>query len=146
MKKLLPQANTLATVIKTFIYVSNKENCSLHDVAQFCGFEVRQASYYCNACYYLGLLNEDLKSTDLGLDILTNARDVRRRVYELIVNDELIGKIFAKRLLYGKDVAICFGIDLIRNLYPDYSNAVIDRRAKSLVGWCEEIIRYINSA
>ena len=35
MKKILPQANNLNTLIKVFIYYSNKKECSLQDIADF---------------------------------------------------------------------------------------------------------------
>ena len=74
MKKLLPQANTLATVIRTFKFIANTMNCTLNDIADFNKFEVRQAAYYSNACYFLELIDENLKLTSLGEDILTLAR------------------------------------------------------------------------
>ena len=52
MKKLLPQANSLDTVIKVFVYVASKQSCTQSDIADFCSFEPRQAAYYLNACYY----------------------------------------------------------------------------------------------
>ncbi len=94
MSKLLPQANTLATVIKTFVFVSNKRDFTLQDVASFCAFDIRQASYYINACIYLGLLEEDNSISALGEEALLDIGRVRQRVYEILLNDGLIGKIF----------------------------------------------------
>lgn len=146
MKKLLPQANTLATVIKTFKLIGNVTNCNLNDIADFNQFEVRQAAYYSNACYYLGLIDENLKLTPLGEDIMKEPRQAKVRIYELIIKHELIGQLFAKTALYPKSVVEEEGKELVRSLYPDYGEAVIDRRTKCLIGWCEEIIDFMKNS
>ena len=146
MKKLLPQANTLTTVIRTFKFIANTMNCSLNDIADFNQFEVRQAAYYSNACYYLGLIDENLKLTPLGEDIMKEPRQAKVRIYELIIKHELIGQLFAKTALYPKNVVEEEGKELVRSLYPDYGEAVIDRRTKCLIGWCEEIIDFMKNS
>lgn len=146
MKKLLPQANTLATVIKTFKLIGNVTNCTLNDIADFNQFEVRQAAYYSNACYYLDLIDENLKLTPLGEDIMKEPRQAKVRIYELIIKHELIGQLFAKAALYPKSVVEEEGKELVRSLYPDYGEAVIDRRTKCLIGWCAEIIDYMKNS
>lgn len=143
MKKLLPQANTLATVIRTFKLIGNSMGCTLADIASFNEFELRQASYYSNACFYLGLIDEELKLTPLGEDIMKTPKDAKVRIYELIIKHELIGQLFAKTALYTKRTAVKEGKELVRSLYPEYGEAVIDRRTKCLIGWCEEIIEYM---
>ena len=89
MKKLLPQANTLATVIRTFKLIGNSKGCTLADIASFNDFDVRQASYYSNACYFLGLIDEELKLTSLGEDIMTVPQNVKVKIYELIIKHDL---------------------------------------------------------
>lgn len=143
MKKLLPQANTLATVIKTFKLIGNVTNCRLDDIAEFNQFEKRQAAYYSNACYFLGLIDEELHLTPLGKEIITEPKQVKVRVYELIIEHELLGQLFAKTALYPKQTAIREGKRLVKSLYPDYGEAVIDRRTRCLIGWCEEIIDFM---
>ena len=140
MKKLLPQANKLDTVIKVFVYACNKINCTQNDIATFCGFEPRQAAYYLNACYYLGLINEDGSVSELGKEILIKPSDVKRRVYELIINDPLIGEIFAHKFLFPNDDDKAFAVYCIKKHFPDYSNAVIERRASTLLNWCDDIL------
>lgn len=146
MKKLLPQANTLATVIRTFKLIGNTMNCTLADIASFNNFELRQASYYSNACYFLDLIDEDLKLTPLGEDIMTEPKNAKVRIYELIIKHELIGQLFAKTALYPKRRVIKDCKELVRSLYPDYGEAVIDRRTRCLIGWCEEIIDYMRTS
>ena len=143
MKKLLPQANTLSTVIRTFKLIANSVNCTLADIADFNKFDIRQASYYSNACFYLGLIDENLELSPLGSAIMQDPRQAKVRIFELIMNDALIGQLFAKTALYSKETAIIEGKELARLLYPDYGEAVIDRRTKCLIGWCEEIIEHI---
>lgn len=145
MKKLLPQANTLATVIRTFKLIGNTNDCTLDDIADFNQFDKRQASYYSNACFYLGLIDENLKLTALGEDIMKEPKHAKIRIYELIIKHELIGQLFAKTALYSKRVVVSEGKELVRSLYPEYGEAVIDRRTKCLIGWCEEIIEYMKS-
>lgn len=146
MKKLLPQANTLATVIRTFKLIGNTMNCTLEDIASFNNFELRQASYYSNACYFLDLIDEKLKLTPLGEDIVTDPKSAKVRIYELIIKHGLIGQLFAKTALYPKRKVVKDGKELVRALYPEYGEAVIDRRTKCLIGWCEEIIDYIRTS
>lgn len=146
MRKLLPQANTLATVIRTFKLIGNTMNCTLADIASFNNFELRQASYYSNACYFLDLIDEDLELTPLGEDIMTEPKNAKVRIYELIIKHELIGQLFAKTALYPKRRVIKDCKELVRSLYPDYGEAVIDRRTRCLIGWCEEIIDYMRTS
>ncbi len=145
MKKLLPQANTLATVIRTFKLIGNTMNCTLKDIANFNDFELRQASYYSNACFFLDLIDEDLKLTSLGKDIMDDPKNAKVRIYELIIKHELIGQLFAKTALYSKQIAIKDSKKIVKALYPDYGEAVIDRRTRCLIGWCEEIINYMKN-
>lgn len=145
MKKLLPQANTLATVIRTFKLIGNTMNCCLKDIAEFNKFDVRQAAYYSNACYFLDLIDENLRLTPLGEEIMQDSRRAKIRIYELIIKNELIGQIFAKTALYPKRTAVKEGKELVKTLYPEYGEAVIDRRTKCLIGWCEEIIEHIKN-
>lgn len=143
MKKLLPQANTLATVIKTFKLIGNVINCSLDDIAEFNQFDKRQAAYYSNACYFLGLIDDQLHLSPLGEEIMEEPKKAKVRVYELIIEHELLGQLFAKTALYPKHIAVKEGKRLVKSLYPDYGEAVIDRRTRCLIGWCEEIIEYM---
>ena len=143
MKKLLPQANTLSTVIRTFKLIGNTTDCSLNDIAEFNKFKLRQAAYYSNACFFLDLVDENNKLTPLGDDIMQDPKQAKVRIYELIIKNELIGQLFAKRALFSKRTAVKDGKEIVRRLYPEYGEAVIDRRTRCLIGWCEEILDYI---
>ena len=65
-------------------------NCTLNDIADFNKFEVRQAAYYSNACYFLELIDENLKLTSLGEDIMQDPKRAKVRIYEQIIKNELI--------------------------------------------------------
>lgn len=143
MKKLLPQANSLNTVIDVFIYVSTMPNWTLNDVAEFCHFNVRQSSYYINACYYIGLLNEDGSLSEEGKAILSEPSSIKKKVYERVISDPLISKVFAKLLVEGKKGLKAFTNKILALEYPDYSEAVIERRSSTLINWCFEIKCYI---
>lgn len=143
MKKLLPQANSLNTVIDVFIYVSTMKNWVLDDVAEFCKFDVRQSSYYINACYYLGLLNEDSTLSELGQKILETPECIKERVYERVISDPLLSKVFARLMIEGENGLKKYVIGILLSEYPEYSDAVIERRTSTLINWCVEIKNYI---
>lgn len=143
MKKLLPQANSLDRVIDVFIYYGCRKDCSIQDIAEFCQFEPRQAQYYLNAAVYLDLLDEDLKVTDFGRRMLDNSADIKRSIYVRIISDEVIGKLFARMLLYPQEDPRDFGERYLSALFPEYGNAVIQRRLSTLMTWCKEVIDYV---
>ena len=145
MKKLLPQANTLATVIRTFKLIGNTMNCTLADIASFNDFELRQASYYSNACYFLDLIDENLKLTPLGEDIMTDPKSAKVRIYELIIKHEFIGQLFAKVALYPKRTVTKECQDIVKICFPEYGDAVVERRTQCLIGWCEEILDFMKT-
>ena len=140
MKKLLPQANSLDTVIKVFIYACSKKACTQADIAEFCSFEPRQAAYYLNACYYLGLVDENGSNTELGTEIMNNIDELKQQIYWLILKDDVIGTVFNYKLIFPNKDARQFTIDYLSKLYPEYSEAVIHRRASTLLNWCDEIL------
>ena len=140
MRRLLPQANNLDTVVKVFVYACNKINCTQNDIATFCGFEPRQAAYYLSACYYLDLIDEKGHISELGTDLLKDSEHVKLRVYELIINDSIIGEIFSHLFIFPNDDNKAFAVSWLKKNYPDYSDAVIKRRASTLLNWCEEIM------
>lgn len=144
MKKLLPQANSLETVIRVFIYVDTLGSSSVDDIAKFIGFEPRQASYYLNACYYLDLVDSDGQVTDFGHDIASDPVNLENRIYERIITDSLIGKIFAHMLLFPKEPELDYAKDIVYEQYgSQYGDAVIARRASTLVSWCKEVLSHL---
>ena len=143
MKKLLPQANSLTRVIDVFIYYGCRKNCTIQDIANFCKFEPRQAQYYLNAAVYLDLLSEELQVTEFGKSLLENSSDIRRIIYERIISDDVIGKIFAHMVVFPQEDPKEYGIGYISSLFPEYGEAVIQRRLSTLVSWCKEVIDYI---
>lgn len=142
-KKLLPQANSLDTVIRVFVYISVMDGCSLDDIAGFCNFEQRQASYYLNACYYLDLVDETGNITPFGQSIIDNYEFPQPAIYERIINDDVIGKIFSHMLVFPKDDQNRYAIEYLTPLFPEYGDAVIKRRASTLRSWCEDILKAI---
>lgn len=143
MKKLLPQANNLDTLIKVFIYFGNKENCTINDIANFIGFEPRQAQYYLSACIYLDLIDEKPKLTEFGKSLFEDPTTIKNKIYERIISDEVIGKVFAHLLLFNDDVKD-YSFEIVKNYYQDYSYAVIERRASTIKNWCEKILKEVN--
>ena len=72
MKKILIQANNLDTVVDSFMYIYLHKGCTKRELADYCGFSMRQVDYYTNACKYLGLINQDWTPTELAEDIFKN--------------------------------------------------------------------------
>ncbi len=145
MKKLLIQANNLQTVLDVFTFVYQTPGCSKVNVAKHIGFTLRQADYYTNACLYLGLIDESMEPTPLAHDIFNNdLSNIRERVYECIITDELIGKIFARMLLRPECDIFEYAEAIVKKNYPGYSEAVYKRRINTIITWCDTIIRRIN--
>lgn len=146
MGKILIQANNLEMVIDVFMYIYQHPNCGKQDVADYCGFSLRQVEYYTNACKYLDLINEDWTPTCLANDIFeNNPAEVTERVYKRIIEDELVGQIFKRMEDYPDEDISDFAKELVMEYYPGLSNAVYERRSDNMVKWCKKIINYYNN-
>lgn len=143
MGKILIQANNLDTVIDTFMYIYMHPGCTKQELADYCGFTLRQVDYYTNACKYLDLINNDWLPTDLAKDIFeNNPAEVTERVYKRIIEDEMIGQIYQRMIDYPDSNISEFAKDLVMDYYPGFSDAVYDRRSDNMVKWCKKIINY----
>ena len=145
MGRILIQANNLDMVIDVFMYIYQHQDCRKQEIADYCGFSLRQVEYYTNACKYLDLIDEDWSPTSLAKDIFeNNPAEVTERVYKRIIEDELIGKIYKRLMDYpDKDISD-FAKDLVMEYSSGLSNAVYERRSDNLVKWCRKIISYNN--
>lgn len=146
MGKILIQANNLDTVIDTFMYIYMHPGCTKQELADYCGFTLRQADYYTNACKYLDLINDDWSRTSLAIDIFTNnPAEISERVYARIISDELMGQIFARIYVLPNEDPSMFAIELVKEYYPGYSDTVYERRSDNIVKWCRRIIEKMNT-
>ena len=146
MGKILIQANNLDMVIDTFMYIYMHPECNKQELADYCGFTLRQADYYTNACKYLDLINDDWSKTSLAIDIFTNnPAEISERVYERIISDELMGQIFARIYVLPNEDPSTFALELTKEYYPGYSDAVYERRSDNIVKWCRRIIEKMNT-
>lgn len=143
MKKLLPQANSLDVVIETFKYCVEHPSYSKSDLAKQIGYRPRQVDYYLNACIYLGILDSNGKSTDYSMRLFNLGDQLRLGVYERILNDPLIGKIFIHYLIFPAAEIKSFAFNEVASLYPDYKDAVINRRVSTILSWCDEILTFV---
>ena len=143
MGKILIQANNLDTVIDTFMYIYQHPECTKQQLADYCGFTLRQVDYYTNACKYLDLINDDWSKTPLAIDIFeNNPAEVTERVYERIIGDEMIGKIY-RRMEEAPDENIAeYAKEVVMDYFPGLSEAVYKRRSDNMVKWCKKIIGY----
>lgn len=146
MKKLLIQANNLDMVIDTFMYIYRHPGCKKQDIADYCGFTLRQADYYTNACKYLDLIDDNLLGTPLAKDIFTyNPAEVQERVYERIISDDLIGQIFARIYMLPENDCSEYAKAIVKEYFPGYSDAVYERRTDNMIKWCTKIISFVKS-
>ena len=146
MGKILIQANNLDMVIDTFMYIYMHPGCSKQELADYCGFTLRQADYYTNACKYLDLINDDWSKTPLAVDIFTNnPAEISERVYARIISDELMGQIFARIYVLPNEDPSTFALELTKEYYPGYSDAVYERRSDNIIKWCRRIIEKMNT-
>ena len=146
MGKILIQANNLDMVIDTFMYIYMHPECNKQELADYCGFTLRQADYYTNACKYLDLINDDWSKTSLAIDIFTNnPAEISERVYARIISDELLGQIFARIYVLPNEDPSTFALELTKEYYPGYSDAVYERRSDNIVKWCRRIIEKMNT-
>ena len=146
MGKILIQANNLDTVIDTFMYIYIHPGCTKQELADYCGFTLRQADYYTNACKYLNLINDDWSKTPLAIDIFTNnPAEITERVYARIISDDLMGQIFARIYVLPNEDPSAFALELTKEFYPGYSEAVYERRSDNIVKWCRRIIEKMNT-
>ncbi len=146
MGKILIQANNLDTVIDAFMFIYMHPGCSKQELADYCGFTLRQADYYTNACKYLDLIKDDWSPTPLAVDIfMNNPAEISERVYARIISDELMGQIFARIYVLPNEDPTIFAMELTKEYYPGYSEAVYERRSDNIVKWCRRIIEKMNT-
>lgn len=146
MGKIFIQANNLDTVIDTFMYIYMHPGCTKQELADYCGFTLRQADYYTNACKYLDLINDDWSKTPFAIDIfMNNPAEISERVYARIISDELMGQIFARIYVLPNEDPSAFAMELTKEYFPGYSDAVYERRSDNIVKWCRRIIEKMNT-
>ena len=146
MKKLLIQANNLDTVVDVFMFIHLHPGCKKQDIADYCGFTLRQVDYYTNACKYLDLIDSKWASTELATDIFQNSpAEVTERVYKRIIEDEVIGKIYGKLQGEPDSYPSDYAKMLVESYFPGYSNAVYDRRSDNMIKWCKKIMNYFSN-
>lgn len=144
MKKVFIQANNLDTVIDVFMYIYLHPDCKKQDISDYCGFSMRQVDYYTNACKYLDLIHQDWKPTELAHDMFeNNPAEIRERVYQRIIEDEIIGQVY-KQVDDAPDVYPTeFAKDIAMEYFPGLSDAVYKRRSDNMIKWCIKIRKYL---
>lgn len=146
MAKILIQANNLDTVVDVFMYIYLHPNCKKQDIANYCGFSLRQVDYYTNACKYLDLINKDWTPTELANDIFkNNPAEITDRIYQRIIDDNLIGEVYSWMLKNPETDYSDRVRELVCENYPGYSEAVYKRRSDNIIKWCIKIFNYMNN-
>ena len=146
MKKILPQANDLDKVIDVMTYIHYHPACSYLEIAEYMGFSERQAKYYTDACAYLNLVEDERKPSGICEDIFkSNPYNITERVYECIINDNLMGKVFSRKYVLPEFDIDDYAKKLVSFYHPEIvSTSTFERRAHNIVLWCERIIYYMN--
>lgn len=146
MKKILPQANDLDKVIDVMTFIHFHPGCSYQDIANYIGFTERQAKYYTDACIYLDLVDDLRMPTAVCEDIFENSSySVTERVYERILTDDLLGRVFARAYLLPESDLDTFAQELVSIFHPEIvSSSTFERRTHNIVLWCNRIIKYMN--
>lgn len=142
MTKLLPQANNLDVLFETFKYCLENPSYTKKELAKKIGYDIRQVDYYLNACIYLDLLDSKGQITNNSLQLLELGDELRLGIYERILNDQLIGKIFSHYLFFPQDIR-SFAYQEVLSKYSNYGDAVIKRRVSTILSWCDEIIAFM---
>lgn len=143
MRKTLIQANNLDTVVDVFMYIYLHPGCKKQEIADYCGFSLRQVDYYVGACKYLELLNDDWSPTDLSIKMFEERpAEITECVYERIIEDELMGQIYKRMVELPAENHSDFAKELVKDYYPGLSEAVYVRRSDNIVKWCKKIINY----
>lgn len=146
MANILIQANNLDTVVDVFMYIYLHQGCKKQDIADYCGFSLRQVDYYTNACKYLDLIKQDWSPSELAIDIFENSpAEITDRVYQRIIEDEVIGQIFKRIMTTQDEYPSEFAKELVIKHFPGYSDAVYNRRSDNMIKWCNKISKYLNS-
>lgn len=143
MRKTLIQANSLDTVVDVFMYIYLHPGCKKQEIADYCGFSLRQVDYYVGACKYLDLLNNDWSPTDMAIKMFEERpAEITECVYERIIDDELMGQIYERMVELPTENHSDFAKELVMDYYPGLSEAVYVRRSDNIVKWCKKIINY----
>lgn len=143
MKKLLPQANNLDVLIETFKYCVEHPSYTKNGLAEHIGYQLRQVDYYLNACYYLDILDVNGKPNEYSLQLYNYGEQLRLGIYERILNDALIGRIFTHYLVFPVAEIKDFAFREVSSSYPDYKEVVIKRRVSTILSWCDEIMTFV---
>jgi len=56
-----------------------------------------------------------------------------------------MGQIFARLYVLPSEDPSTFAMELTKEYYPGYSDAVYERRSDNIVKWCRRIIEKINT-
>ena len=148
MKRLLPQADSLEKVILVFASSYAHQDYTQADIADFLQFknnQTRQSAYYLNACYYLGLVDQYGRPTNVGRTIMKQPQRLNESVYEIVMADAYCGKVIAKMLVNPDGDIKRFIIAMLQKDYAGiYKESTIERRAQTILSWCTEVRDFVN--
>ena len=144
-----PQADDIQ---KIFVIINLSDESVLKDNEQLGivlgNITERQVSYYLAAARYLGIINlsgNKRQYSDFGLKLrMMNSTKQEMEIISKILIDAAFNKVYIYWSMYGEqdieDVE-----NIIRELHPEYSDAIYHRRAQTVISWVKWINKKLTS-
>ena len=74
-----------------------------------------------------------------------NPQNVKERVYERVILDDLMGQVYARLYVLPDSDIDAFAQTLVSEYHPEIvSSSTFERRAHNIVLWCKRIINSMN--
>ncbi len=139
-----PQADDFNKII-AIVNISKKEDLNNNELIKIILGEIsdRQVNYYISAASFLGIIAIEKRKrifTEFGI-YLRQINSVLQEVelISAILSLPVFGKVFVLKKMIGEqnvnDIA-----SLIKEIYPNYSDAICNRRAQTVLKWVEWIL------
>lgn len=148
-----PQADSFERLVNLCELLNDQTEISKDEVTTTYDFDKRQTDYYINAGRYLGLINKKNESgikyflTDEGKALFNNNyRQKQLKLVELILKHS----VFAESLsLYLKKAEIPSKVEIVEimkrsNLYKVNTDVTFSRRASTILGWINWVLKLQN--
>ena len=144
-----PQADDFNKII-ALVNISKEDDLNYNEILKIVLGEIsnRQISYYVSAATFLGIISTEKRKrrfTDFG-NCLRQSNSILQEVE--LINSILALPIFGKVYVLSKIVGqqdineIAY---LIKETYPNYSDAICERRAQTVLKWIEWVLEKMSN-
>ncbi|ATB49452.1 DUF6575 domain-containing protein [Corallococcus macrosporus] len=136
----VPQADDLGRVFQTVKIASQTRRVTAHSL----GVVHRQVNYYLRAARILGFLNDRLEPTSAGEQLLRLADDARLTLASMQFEVSDCGSAWIRWASAStlQDLSPETAKGFLLEMVPDLSEGTVDRRAKTLSAWLEQLKPY----